>query len=132
MENPPQSTAEPSSGEISTLLSRQRTTLSFQRTRLSADRTLMSVIRTALSLISFGFSIFHFFRSLKDIVKVDLKKDPGEAAGKLGLVLVALGIGILMLGILYHISFMLQVRAERSKMEKDHNIMPEDTFPISL
>src|SRR5687767_14229664 len=117
--------------DISLLLSKHNTSLSFQRTRLSADRTLMSVIRTALSLISFGFTIFHFFRSLKDIVKVDLKKDPGEAAGKLGLVLVALGIGMLMLGIIYHISFMLQVRAERSKMEKGHNIMPDDTFPIS-
>jgi putative membrane protein len=132
MENAPKSTPEPSSGEITTLLSRQRTTLSFQRTRLSADRTLMSVIRTALSLISFGFTIFHFFRSLKQVVKVELKKDPGEAAGKLGLALVALGIGMLLLGIIYHISFMLQVRAERTKMEEGHNIMPEDTFPVSL
>lgn len=128
----PSKTPQPSSAEISTLLARQRTTFSFQRTRLAADRTLMSIIRTALSLISFGFTIFHFFRSIKDIVKVDLKKDPGEAAGKLGLALVALGIGMLLTGIIYHINFMLQVRREREKMEKAHNIMPEDTFPVSL
>src|SRR6187200_2296333 len=100
MENPPK-TPQPSSGEISTLLARQRTTFSFQRTRLAADRTLMSIIRTSLSLISFGFTIFHFFRSIKNIVKVDLKKDPGRAAGELGLALVALGIGMLLVGIIY-------------------------------
>src|SRR5688572_4425796 len=128
----PSKTSQPSSGEISTLLARLRTTFSFQRTRLSADRTLMSIIRTSLSLISFGFTIFHFFRSLKDMVKIDLEKDPGEAAGKLGLALVALGIGMLLVGIIYHINFMRQVRLEREKMEKAHNIMPEDTFPVSL
>ena len=132
MDNTPKSKEEPTSGEISTLLSRQRTTLSFQRTRLSADRTLMSVIRTALSLISFGFTIFHFFRSVKDLVKVDLKKDPGEIAGKFGLALVALGIGMLFLGIIYHVNLMVQVRKERERMEKEHNIMRGDTFPISL
>ena len=131
MENPAK-TPQPSSGEISTLLARQRTTFSFQRTRLAADRTLMSIIRTALSLISFGFTIFHFFRSMKDIVKVEIKRDPGEAAGELGLALVALGIGMLLTGIIYHIKFMLQVRKEREKMEKAHDIMPEDTFPVSL
>src|SRR6478735_5148427 len=116
MENPPK-TPQPNSGEISTLLARQRTTFSFQRTRLSADRTLMSVIRTALSLISFGFTIFHFFRTVKDLVKVELKKDPGQAAGELGLMLVALGIGLLFFGIIYHVAFMVQVRKEREKME---------------
>ena len=59
-------------------------------------------------------------------------RSAGKAAGKLGLALVALGIGMLLLGIIYHISFMLQVRAEREKLEKGHNIMPQDTFPISL
>jgi putative membrane protein len=132
MENNPKSAPEPSSGEISTLLSRQRTTLAFQRTRLAADRTLMSVIRTALSLISFGFTIFHFFRSIKDLVKQDLKTDTGEAAGKFGLALVALGIAMLFLGIIYHANLMLQVRKERERMNQEHNIMQGDTFPVSL
>ena len=132
MEILPETNPESSSGEISTLLARQRTTFSFQRTRLAADRTLMSIIRTALSLISFGFTIFHFFRSLKDLVKTDLKKDPGKVAAELGLALVALGIGMLLTGIIYHVNFMLQVRREREKMEKLHNIMSDDTFPVSL
>ena len=132
MENNPKSPTQPSSGNVSVLLARQRTTLAFQRSRLSADRTLMSVIRTALSLISFGFTIFHFFRTIKSIVKIDLKQDPGKAAGELGLALVALGIGMLFIGIIYHAVFMRQVRVERMKMEKEHNIMAEDTFPVSL
>ncbi|MFC5271189.1 YidH family protein [Adhaeribacter terreus] len=132
MENPPKSTSGSAPEDVSTRLSRQRTTLSFQRTRLSADRTLMSVIRTALSLIGFGFTIFQFFRSLKEIIKVNLKKDPSEIAGQLGLALVSLGILMLFLGIVYHISFMLQVRKERGKMETDHLIMSGDTFPISM
>ena len=132
METLPKTAPEPNSAEISTLLARQRTTFSFQRTRLAADRTLMSIIRTALSLISFGFTIFHFFRSIKDMVKTELKKDPGKAAGELGLALVALGIGMLVAGIIYHINFMRQVRLEREKMEKAHNIMSDDTFPVSL
>ncbi|MBK0402504.1 DUF202 domain-containing protein [Adhaeribacter sp. BT258] len=132
MENPPKNTSEPTADETSVRLSRQRTTLSFQRTRLSADRTLMSIIRTALALIGFGFTIFQVFRSMKDLVEIDLKKDPSELAGKLGLSLVGLGIGMLILGIVYHIAFMKQVRAEREKMELEKLIISGDTFPISM
>src|SRR5688500_17377653 len=92
----PAGSAEPTgktSGEISTRLSKYRTTLSFQRTRLSADRTLMSIIRTALSLIGFGFTIFHFFQSLK--VGGHIKADPTQVASNVGLAMVGLGIGML-------------------------------------
>lgn len=121
---------EKSSGELSVLLSRYRTTLSFQRTRLSADRTLMSIIRTALSLIGFGFSIFHFFQSLKGIK--DIKVDPSQAASKVGLTLVGLGIFMLILGIIYHAYFMLQVRKERERLNDEGLIASDDSFPVSM
>lgn len=119
-----------SEGEISVLLSRQRTTLSFQRTRLSADRTLMSIIRTALSLIGFGFTIFHFFRSLKGIEGI--KIDPTEVVSHVGLWLVGMGIFLLTLGIIYHILFMLQVRRERQLLDQEGLIIKHDNFPYSL
>jgi putative membrane protein len=118
------------SKDLSVRLSVQRTTLSFQRTRLAADRTLMSIIRTALSLIGFGFTIFKFFRSVKEITKH--KVDPAALAGEVGLSMVGLGIGILFLGIIYHILFMLQVRKERQRLDKDQLIDSHDEFPISM
>ncbi len=119
-----------SSGQISVLLSRYRTTLSFQRTRLSADRTLMSIIRTALSLIGFGFTIFHFFQSLKD--GSHIKADPTQVASNVGLAMVGLGIIMLVLGIIYHVFFMLQVRKERERLNAEGFIASHDSFPVSM
>lgn len=116
--------------DISTLLSRYRTTLSFQRTRLSADRTLMSIIRTSLSLIGFGFTIFQFFRSLKSFE--DIERDPTVIADRLGLSLVAIGIALLFFGIIFHGLFMLQVRRERNELKDQGLIPPDDKFPVSL
>ena len=86
----------------SVLLSSRRTRLSFQRTRMSADRTLMSIIRTALSLIGFGFTIFQFFRYLRESVNSEVK---AHAARNFGTALVALGILLLLMGIITHIRF---------------------------
>src|SRR6476660_10355895 len=93
-------TAQSSAGEIATELAARRTGMSFQRTRLSADRTLMSVIRTALSLIGFGFTIFQFFQKLEQANVLQ-----GNAYGprNLGVALVLAGIGMLVLGIVYHL-----------------------------
>ena len=90
----------------STELSARRTGMSFQRTRMSADRTLMSVIRTSLSLIGFGFTIFQIFQKLHD---ADVLKSTG-APRRFGEALVYLGIGMLVLGIVYHIAFMAGLR----------------------
>src|SRR5271167_742685 len=101
--------AQSTADEISVELSSRRTGMSFQRTRLSADRTLMSVIRTSLSLIGFGFTIFQFFQKLNDqsILK-------GAApARNFGIALVLLGVAMLVIGIIYHIRFMLGLRDER-------------------
>ena len=102
--------------------------MSFQRTRMSADRTLMSVIRTALSLISFGFTLYSVLQKLseKEILS-------GTASARnFGTSLVVLGVGMLVLGIVYHVNFMLGLRSLRDHMANDHLIHGESGFPASL
>lgn len=109
-------------------MSMRRTGMSFQRTRMSADRTLMSVIRTSLSLISFGFTIFQVFQKLRD---QSLLTGAGPARN-FGITLVALGIGMLVLGIVYHITFMVGLREEREAMKVAGLIHGESRFPPSM
>ena len=111
-----------------TELSMRRTGMSFQRTRMSADRTLMSIIRTSLSLISFGFTIFQFFAKLRD---ADLVKSAHEPR-VFGLALVWLGTGLLVLGIVYHVQFMIGLRKTRAAMTQANLIHGESGFPISI
>jgi len=113
---------------ISVELSARRTGMSFQRTRLSADRTLMSVIRTSLSLIGFGFTIFQFFERLREGNVLTT----AAPARNFGVTLVAIGIGMLVLGIIYHVQFMLGLRAERQRMKEDGLVHAESVFPTSL
>lgn len=111
-----------------TEMSKRRTGMSFQRTRLSADRTLMSVIRTSLSLISFGFTIFQVFQKLRegDVIQ------SAAAPRNFGVALVALGVAMLVVGIIYEAQFMLALRAERRKMAADDYIHGESPFPASM
>jgi len=121
-------TSTSSDGQISTELSSRRTGMSFQRTRMSADRTLMSVIRTSLSLIGFGFTIYQIFQKAHDAQILKSSAAPrtfGEA-------LVWLGIGMLVVGIGYHIAFMVGLRKERERLKADGLIHAESQFPISL
>jgi putative membrane protein len=113
---------------ISVELSARRTGMSFQRTRMSADRTLMSVIRTSLSLIGFGFTIFQFFEKLKEAGTLTHAGAPRN----FGLALVLLGVVILILGIIYHVQFMLGLRHVRHEMTEDGLIHGESRFPPSL
>jgi putative membrane protein len=113
---------------ISVELSSRRTGMSFQRTRMSADRTLMSVIRTALALIGFGFTIFQFFEKLREAGTLS----GTHAARNFGVALVALGIGMLVLGIVYHVQFMLGLRHVRHDMTAEGLIHGESRFPVSL
>lgn len=113
---------------ISVELSSRRTGMSFQRTRMSADRTLMSVIRTSLSLIGFGFTIFQVFQKLREGNVLS----SAAPARNFGLALVSLGIGMLVLGIAYHVQFMLGLRVERNQMAEDGLIHGTSRFPPSL
>jgi putative membrane protein len=114
---------------VSDELAARRTGMSFQRTRMSADRTLMSVIRTSLSLISFGFTIFQVFERLRDS---KILESDSHAARRFGIALVALGIAMLVIGIIYHVQFMLELRMERKQMKEDGLIHGETGFPPSL
>jgi putative membrane protein len=117
------------SATVSTELAARRTGMSFQRTRLSADRTLMSVIRTSLSLISFGFTIFQFFEKLKGSKII---ADMSRAPRNFGSALVWLGVGLLIVGIVYHVQFMLGLRALRSEMRAQGLVHAQSGFPVSF
>jgi uncharacterized membrane protein YidH (DUF202 family) len=111
-----------------TEMSMRRTGMSFQRTRMSADRTLMSVIRTSLSLIGFGFTIFQFFAKLRDAGTLTHDAAPRN----FGITLVALGILMLVVGIIYHIQFMYGLRDVRDAMTAEGQIHGESKFPPSF
>ena len=118
----------PSSAQINTELAMRRTGMSFQRTRMAADRTLMAVIRTSLALISFGFTIFKFFEKLKE---AGVLKGAAPARN-FGTSLVVLGIVMLVLGISYHVAFMLGLRRERGSLKELGLVHAESGFPTSL
>jgi putative membrane protein len=114
--------------DVNTELSARRTGMSFQRTRMSADRTLMSVIRTSLSLIGFGFTIAQVFQKLRDQDIITKAAAPRN----FGIALVALGIVMLVLGIVYHVQFMVGLRRLRESMRAEGLIHGESGFPYSL
>ncbi len=109
-------------------MSIRRTGMSFQRTPMSADRTLMSVIRTSLSLISFGFTIGQVLEKLvgKDVVT------GAHAPRNFGMALVGLGVLVLVIGIVYHVQFMLGLRHIRSEMVAEGLIHGQSKFPPSF
>jgi uncharacterized membrane protein YidH (DUF202 family) len=111
-----------------TEMSMRRTGMSFQRTRMSADRTLMSVIRTSLSLISFGFTIYQVFEKLRDSGTITHAAAPRN----FGVMLVLLGIVMLVLGIIYHLQFMMGLRHERETMRQAGLIYAQSRFPPSM
>lgn len=103
--------------------------MSFQRTRMSADRTLMSVIRTSLALISFGFTIFQVFERLQ---QRNVLSSGGHAARNFGLALVYLEVGMVFVGVVYHVQFMLGLRRERADMTQAGLVHSQSGFPISF
>jgi uncharacterized membrane protein YidH (DUF202 family) len=122
------STHRTSLSDHRTEMSMRRTGMSFQRTRMSADRTLMSVIRTSLSLISFGFTIFQFFQKLRESNVVASAHEPRI----FGMALVWLGVGFLVLGIIYHLYFMVGLRKTRAAMKHKTLVHGESGFPVSI
>lgn len=82
----------------------------------------------ALSLIGFGFTIFQFFEKMKEANVVS----GAHAPRNFGIALVALGIGMLVLGIVYHVQFMLGLRKAREEMTAGGLIHGQSIFPASL
>src|SRR5262249_23194216 len=83
---------------------------------------------TSLSLIGFGFTIYQVFQKLYDaevLKHADAPKHFGEA-------LVIVGIGMLVLGLGYHVAFMVGLRRLREDMRRDGLIHGESHFPASL
>jgi putative membrane protein len=113
---------------MNTELAARRTGMAFQRTRLAEDRTLMAVIRTSLSLIGFGFTIYQFFQQLREQDVIARAAAPRH----FGVALVALGVLMLFLGIVYHVQFMFGLRRLRQSMRDDGLIHGETVFPVSL
>jgi putative membrane protein len=128
-ETEPPVTAKSPDPKINTELSSRRTGMSFQRTRMSADRTLMSVIRTSLSLIGFGFTIFQFFQKLQT---GNLLRPDSGTARNFGFSLVLLGVVMLVIGIWYHVHFMLGLRHRRREMTSAGLIHAQSEYPLSL
>ena len=110
--------------DVNTELAARRTGMAFQRTRLAEDRTLMAVIRTALSLIGFGFTIFQFFQRLREQDVITRAAAPRN----FGVALVGLGIVMLVLGLGYHVQFMLGLRHLRESMREEGSSMARLSF----
>lgn len=72
--------------------------LAFERTLISLDRLLMGAVRTSLALISFGFAMVLFFRQISAQMGVDLR----VPARDFGLALLAMGVGLVTVGLLGH------------------------------
>jgi uncharacterized membrane protein YidH (DUF202 family) len=111
-----------------TEMSMRRTGMSFQRTRMSDDRTLMSVIRTALSLIGFGFTIYQTFQKLRDAGAIANAAAPRN----FGIILVLLGIASLIVGMIHHVQFMVELRRTRAEMVREGLIHGQSSFPVSF
>ena len=89
----------------------------------------MSVIRTALSLIGFGFTLHQVFSKAVDMPGTHL---PPRAPLNFGIALVATGILLLLFGLIYHLSYMRQLRAERATLKRENLIHGESAYPVSL
>ena len=113
---------------ISVELSSRRTDMSFLQTRMTADQTLMSVIRTSLALISFGFAMYEFFTRLTDQKMLTATAAPRN----FGIALVYLGVGMIAVGIAFHIQFMWRLRRERQEMRAAGLLHDENGFPLSF
>ena len=81
--------------------------LAFERTLVSLDQSLMAAIRTSLSLIGFGFAMVLFFHQVSGDAGVNLQ----VPARNFGLSLVAMGIGLITIGLVGHRRRFISLRA---------------------
>jgi putative membrane protein len=101
----------------------------FSGTRMAAGRTLMTVIRTSLSLIGFGFTVFQFFQRLSD---QNIIAGGGGSARRFGVTLVALGVAMLIFGIVFHTQYIIGLRRLRQSMREEGLVHGETIFLVSL
>src|SRR6476646_8646099 len=113
---------------VSVELSSRRTDMSFLQSRMTADQTLMSVIRTSLALISFGYAMYELFTRLTDQKLLTQTAAPRN----FGIALVYLGVGMIAVGIAFHVQFMLRLCRERREMRAAGLLHDENGFPLSF
>src|SRR5439155_365073 len=94
--------------------------LTFQ---LAAD-----IVNTSLSLIGFGFTIFQVFQRAHEAQILR----SSEAPRHFGEALVWLGLAMLIVGIVYHVMFMLGLRREREMQKADGLVHAESGYPVSF
>jgi putative membrane protein len=112
-------------------LAAMRTSLAVQRTRMAAERTLMATLRTSLSLIGFGFTIFTFFQGMLS-GPAGTGFIPPRAPARFGLALVFIGVLVLILGTVYHVQYMNQLRRQRAEFIELGYLRGKTSFPLSM
>ena len=100
--------------------------LAKERNRAAAERTLTAWIQNSLSLIGFGVAFDQFFAALQQAFPQESKRLILQLSHILGLSLIALGVGLLIVGI-------LQYRTVVRLIEKDNYMMiSSDTLNIAM
>lgn len=97
-------------GSAQSELASNRTGLAFERTMMGADRSLMAIVRTALAMIGFGFTISQVFRQL---AARHLLVGAETMGRRIGVALLALGVLLLVMGIISHARFFLNLKRRR-------------------
>ena len=115
-------------GDASTELASNRTAMALERTSAALDRTMMSVVRTSLSLIGFGFTIYQTFQKLHDAGTIANPNAPRN----FGIILVILGILMLIVGMIHHVQFMVELRRTRRDMKRQGLVHGDSRFPVSI
>jgi len=87
------------------------TRLAVDRTWLAHERTMLAWVRTAASLISFGFTIYKFFQ-LEISKLAEGRPEPLIGPREFAMILIATGIGALILAFIEHRRSMKQLRRE--------------------
>lgn len=90
--------------------------LAKERNRAAAERTLTAWIQNSLSLIGFGVAFDQFFEVLQQAFPQENERLILQLSHILGLSLIALGVGLLIVGI-------FQYRTVVRSIEKDNNMM---------
>ena len=119
----------PISTEASSLPLEQNAALAVLRTRMSADRTLMSMIRAALALIGFGYTVALLFRGSTESTVMHGDTIAGR---RFGIALVLVGILMLVLGILYRLTFLRESRRAWRQWAADGLTQSGSAFRVSL
>lgn len=94
--------AENPEGDPRTALAGERTSFAKFRTSLALDRTTLAWIRTTLTFATFGFGMIGYFRTLRQATQDERAVRLHQAAIKMGVALVVVGITATILAAFSH------------------------------